>query len=92
MDAPVTRCPFYRLCSQRGGRGFESPLVHQISKRDLHYFLEIGCFSFSQLTSAPEIPESRTIYNPSQLAYIHKCVLLGRPQGSDQPQETRCLV
>jgi hypothetical protein len=37
-------------------------------------------------------PEIRPIYNPSQLAYIHKCVLLGRPQGSDQPQETRCLV
>jgi uncharacterized DUF497 family protein len=24
------------------------------------------------------MPEIRTIYNPSQLAYIHKCVLLGR--------------
>jgi len=54
--------------------------------------LKTGLYSFYQLTSAPEIPEMRTIYNLSQLAYIHKCVLLGRPQGSDQPQETRCFV
>ena len=37
--------------SQRGGRGFESPLVHQIPK-DLHYSRRAERFSFCHATSA----------------------------------------